>query len=585
MISDETIQAVRRSVDIVEVVSTYFPLKRRGANYWAPCPFHEEKTPSFSVHPEKQIFKCFGCGKAGGAVTFVMEYLKVGYPEAIRMLAERAGIPVKTSGKGEGGPPRDELLRVQEWAAGVFREILQKAPEAEAARRFLARRGVSDETAEGFRLGYSMDSWDHLLGRARRAGIDPDLLAAAGLARRREKGEGYYDFFRGRVMFPIAERSGRIVAFGARALGDEPPKFLNSPESKIFSKGRGFYGLDLARDEWERTRTAYVVEGYLDVVIPFQAGVRGLVATLGTALTREHLKVLRRHVDKVVLVFDGDAAGRRASERGLDLLLEEDMESFVAGLPEGLDPDDVVVRQGPEALRAILQRPVEVFDFLLETLLARHGGQTPAGKTRVVEEMLGRLAAVPDGVKREFLIQRLAERFGLEARVLRGRLEAHVSRSGAAAPAAGAPADPAKAAVEEAAHGLLACAAADPEAARRLRETVPLDWYPTEATRRVAQALYGQLEGGGVVDREKLLWDPATASAAAEVLSREVVREEIPRRMEGYLDRLSREAERREGLALRGRLRQAATEGERDEILRRVVQVRRREDRGRLPGR
>lgn len=583
MISEETIQAVRQSVDIVEVVSAYFPLKKRGANYWAPCPFHEEKTPSFSVHPEKQIFKCFGCGKAGGAVTFVMEYLKVDYPEAIRLLAGKAGIPVKMAGPAEKGPSRDELLRVQEWAAGVFHQQLRKAPEAEEARRFLARRGVDDGTVERFRLGYSLNGWDHLLERARREGIGRELLVAAGLARKREGREGYYDFFRGRVMFPITERSGRVIAFGARALGEEGPKFINSPESKIFSKGRGLYGLDLAREEWERTRTAYVVEGYLDVVIPYQAGVRGLVATLGTALTRDHLKILRRHVDRVVLVFDGDAAGQKASERGLDLLLEEDLESFVVGLPEGMDPDDVVVRQGPEALRSILDHPMEVFDCLLASLRARHGGETPASRTRIVEAALQRLAGVPDGIKREFLVQKLAGQFGLDAGGLMRRLEVRTGPGGAVE----AEGDPADAAVEEAARGVLACAAADPEAARRLCQAVPLEWYPTEPTRRLAQALYRQLEEGGAVDREGLLWDPATAPLAAEVFSREVGREEARRRMQGYLDRLAREAERREGAALRERLRKAATEEERNEILRRLVEVRRRcpEDRGRLPGR
>ncbi len=589
MISDETLLEVRRSVDIVEVVSSYLPLKRRGANYWAPCPFHEEKTPSFSVHPEKQIFKCFGCQKAGGAVTFVMEYLKVDFPEAIRMLAERAGIPVKYEGRaGQEGPRREDLMRANEWAAGVFRGLLRRAPEAEAARRFLSRRGVGDEAAEIFGLGYSMDSWSHLLERGRRNGMSPELLAAAGLARKAEGKEGYYDFFRARVMFPIAERSGRTVAFGARTLGDDQPKFINSPDSRIFSKGRGLYGLHLARDEWERTRTAYVVEGYLDVVIPWQAGVRGLVATLGTALTREHLKVLRRHVDKVVLVFDADAAGRKASERGLDLLLSEEMEAFVAGLPEGRDPDDVVLGNGPEALRAVLEKPREVFDFLMESLLARHGGGTASAKTRIVEEALQRVAAVPSGVKREFLIQQLAGRFGLDEGTLRGRLEAlrrDEIRADAAVPEAPAPMTP----VERICRDILALVVAVPEISRLVREAMPLERYPEGVTRRIAEAAYGLLERTGRVeggDLVALLRDPAEARAAADMLAGNVSREDADRKVKGLLEKYACESHLRES-AERRRGFQGASQEEVDELLRRTMEERRRlpENRGLLPGR
>jgi len=588
LISDETVLEVRRSVDIVEVVSAYFPLKRRGANYWAPCPFHEEKTPSFSVHPEKQIFKCFGCGKAGSAVTFVMEYLKVDYPEAILVLAERAGIPVKYSGRSEGGPGRDELLKANEWAAGVFRSLLKQSPQAEPARQFLARRGVSDETAELFGLGYSMDSWDYLLDRGRRNGMSPELLAAAGLARKREGKEGHYDFFRGRVMFPIVDRTGRTVAFGARTLGDDQPKFINSPESKIFSKGRGFYGLHLAKEEWDKGRTAWVVEGYLDVVIPHQAGVRGLVATLGTALTRDHLKVLRRHVDKVVLVFDADAAGQKASERGLDLLLSEDLESFVAGLPEGLDPDDVVVRQGPGALREILDRPKEVFEFLMESLLAKHGDGTPAAKTRVVEEVLQRLVTVPGDVKREFLLQQLSRRFGVEERTLRGRLEVLRGAQPAEEEPPPAPEAPVPM-LEEAARGLLSYAVAVPAVAGRVREAMPPERYPTEATRRVAEVAYGLLERTGKVDGADLMMllrEPDAAQVAAEVLRRDVDREGAERQVAGYLLKLDGAASRKESRERQARFR-GASGAEQDDLLRQTMESRRRrpEDRGRMPGR
>lgn len=589
LIADETILEVKRAVDIVEIVSGYFPLKRAGSNYKALCPFHEEKTPSFNVNPERQIFVCFGCGKKGDVITFVMEQERVDYPEAIRILADKAGVRVRyREGGAPEGPGREDLYRVNEWAAGVFRSLLKEAPEAQAAREFLARRGVKEETAELFRLGYSMAAWEDLVGRARRAGFSEALLAAAGLAVPREGRGGCYDRFRGRVMFPIAAPQGRVVAFGARALGEEQPKFLNSPETAVFSKGRGFYGLSLAREELERTRTAYVVEGYLDVIVPYQAGVRGLVATLGTALTREHLKVLRRYADKVVLVFDADAAGRKAAERGLDLLLSENMDVFVAELPAGMDPDDVVLRHGPDRLRECLERPREIFDFLMAALSARHGEGTPSAKARIVEEMLERLGQIPDPVKRELLLQALAARFGLEERALRARLERAAAPPGP--PGGGAPAPGAAESVSaRAAREALACAAADPGCAARLRHEVPPERYPTEALRKVAEAAYALFDRTGAVDGRELvasLREPALIEEAAGVLALGVTREAAPGRFRVAREALDREFFLEESRRLRARLRSATPEEE-VELLRKVMEARRARprDHGLFPGR
>jgi DNA primase len=587
LISQETILEVKRAIDIHEVVSAYVPLKRAGSSYKALCPFHEEKTPSFNVNPERQYFKCFGCGKGGDAITFVMAFEKVDYPEAIRLLADKAGIPVKTEDRGgDAGPRREDLYRVHEWAAGVFRGLLQKAPEAEPAREFLVRRGVTEEASERFGLGFSMDSWDHLLSRARRAGFDDRLLVASGLAVERESRTGCYDRFRGRLVFPIASPQGKVIAFGARTLKDEQPKFINSPETAIFSKGRGFYGLNAARETLEETKTAYIVEGYLDVIVPFQAGVRGLVATLGTALTREHLKILRRYAEKVVLVFDADAAGQKASERGLDLLLSENVDIFVAELPAGMDPDDVVLKEGPERLRACLEKPREIFSFLMESLAAKHGTETPAAKTRIIEEMVERIGQIPDPVKQEILVQQLAARFGIEERTLRGRL----ARAAEGRPEEAPPAPPGPVpAHEQAARELLAWVLADPVQAARIRAEVPADRYPTDGLRRIARTAYelhdrsGQVSGRDLV---ALLEDPALMETAADVLSLEVERARAPGRVAACLDRLGREEHRSEARDRRARLKNASPEEEAD-LLRQVMAARKRrpKDHGLLPGR
>jgi len=571
LIADETILEVKRSVDITEIVSGYIPLKRAGASYKALCPFHEEKSPSFIVTPTRQTFKCFGCGKGGDAINFVMAHENVDYPEAIRILAARSGITVKYKEGGKDGIGRDDLYKVLEWAQEVFRGLLLKAPEAEVARSFLTRRGVSDETSDLFKLGFSMESWDYLLQRGRKAGFDDKTLAAAGLAIEREGRGGYYDRFRGRVVFPIHDPRGRTIGFGARTLKDEQPKFLNSPETAVFSKGRGFYGLHLNKEEIEKTRTVYIVEGYLDVVIPYMAGVKGLVATLGTALTKDHLKILRRYADKVVLVFDSDAAGQKASERGLDLLLTENVDIFVASLPPGMDPDDVVIKQGPDKLRECLNTPREIFGFLTDALSAKHGTSTPASIGRIVEEMLERVNQIPDPVKQEILVQQLAAKFGIEERTLRGRL-ARKREGESAVPAPiemARPAAPPNPTMEKAARELLACAFADKAAAEKIRAEFPAERYPSDLLRLIAATAYRIFDQNGEIstsDLVALLQDASAMELAAAIGDLEIDPATAANRAAGSLKSLGLAEARSEYQGKRGRLNDTSEEAQREEL-------------------
>jgi DNA primase len=585
LIADETILEVKRALDIAEVITAYFPLRRAGSNLKALCPFHDEKTPSFNVRPTTQTYHCFGCGKGGDLISFVMEFEKVDYPEAIRILADRAGVPIRyKEGGAEEGPGRREIAQANEWAAGVFRSVLKTAPEGQIARDFLKRRGVTDETAELFGLGHSVDAWDYLLQRARTAGISPRTLQAAGLVIERTEGkQGHYDRFRGRVVFPIGDLWGKPIAFGARTLKDEHPKFINSPETKIFSKGRGFYGLHLAKDVLEETKTIYIVEGYLDVVIPYQAGVKGLVATLGTSLTRDHLKILRRYVEKVVLVFDADAAGQKASERGLDLLLTENVDIFVAELPAGLDPDDVVLQHGPDRLRECLEKPREIFDFLMTSLSAKHGTSTPAAKARIVDEMMERVGLIPDAVKREILVQQLAQRFGLAERTLKDRLN---RTEAPAAPAL--PEPPVAEPLIAAARNLLACIAADPATAVAVRKAVPLERYPTAPLRKIAEAAYAVIDRLGAASGREwtaALAEPALASLAASILAEEVDPAQAPARALEAGRALEQAQARSESRDILARLKTAQGE-EQDALLRRITEGRKNKpDHTRLPGR
>jgi DNA primase len=574
-LSDETVLAVKRAVEIYEVVSAYFPLKKAGSNYKACCPFHEEKTPSFNVHPEKQIYKCFGCGEAGDAISFVMKHENVEFVDAIKILAEKYAIPITyTDDGGPRGPSKEDLIRVCEWAAAIFRKQLETSGEGQKARDFLQRRGVTPETSETWRLGYSMESWDGLVNRARKAGIAEPLLLAAGLVKPRESG-GVYDTFRGRVMFPIFDVRGKVVAFGARTLGDDQPKFLNSPETAAFSKGRTLFGLNAAKDAVEDTKTLYIVEGYLDVIIPHQAKVPGFVATLGTALTREHLKVLRRYADKVVLVYDADAAGQKASERGLDLLLAEDMDLFVAKLPAGEDPDDVVVKHGAEALRERVSKPQEMFEFLVSSLCDKIDASTPNGKTRVVEELMDRIAQIPSDVKREVLVQQVATRFAMPDHVLRERLK---KAPAAAAGAVRIPVQPVKAPVEPG-HPvgitLLSLLLHGPTSAA-VRARLKAEQFPSETTRRIAAKAYAHLDAGRDLtgsDLVALMQEAALMQVAAEAAGRDVPADRANKMLDECVDYLSSQEYKAKAQAIHQGLKSASTE-EQDRLLRELMKAR-----------
>ncbi|HEV3028602.1 MAG TPA: toprim domain-containing protein, partial [Planctomycetota bacterium] len=399
---------------------------------------------------------------------------------------------------------------------------------------------------------------------------DDKTLAAAGLAIEREGRGGYYDRFRGRVVFPIHDPRGRAIGFGARTLKDEQPKFLNSPETAVFSKGRGFYGLHLSKEEIEKTRTVYIVEGYLDVIVPFQAGVKGLVATLGTALTREHLKILRRYADKVVLVFDSDAAGQKASERGLDLLLSENVDIFVAKLPPGLDPDDVVIQEGPEKLRQCLEHPREIFGFLMDALSAKHGTETPAAIGRIVEEMIERLGLIPDPVKQEILVQQLAAKFGIEERTLRGRLaRKRENEPSADAPERPEPVVPVSPTLDQAARELLACALSDKAVAARIRREVPAERYPTAILRKIAETAYALLDKAGEINRGDLvalLQDAAAMEVAAGIVDMDVDPANAAERAQGCQLSMGLAEAKSEYRGLQGRLNEASEQEQREKL-------------------
>ena len=355
-IPEEVIERVREHYDIVDVVGRYVQLKKSGRNYFGLCPFHSEKTPSFSVSPEKQIYYCFGCGEGGNVIKFIMEMEQLTFVEAVRRLAEEAAIPlpqVGTISDPEDGP-RKRMREALEWACRLYHHILLNTDQGRDAFRYLQERGVSMETIKEFRLGYAPSSGDILLRFLKRKGFSEKLQEEAGLISSSDSAtlpRRFFDRFRGRVMFPIHDSQGRVIAFGGRMLGEGHPKYLNSPETPLFHKGRQLFNFHRARRAIRRERQAILFEGYMDVIAAWQAGIQTGVASLGTSLSDDQARMIRLNAEHVTICYDADDAGQAAADRGLEVLKERGCLVKVAQMPPGMDPDDFLRKRGADAFR------------------------------------------------------------------------------------------------------------------------------------------------------------------------------------------------------------------------------------------
>ena len=421
----EILQEIQSRIGILEVIGQYVSLRKRGRTYLGLCPFHDEKTPSFNVDPVKGMFYCFGCHAGGDVFSFLTRIENRGFMEVVRELAERAHVdlpqPRLSPEERRKADERERLHDILEIAAGYYERALMGSPHGPAAE-YLKKRGIPPETAREFRLGFAADGWQNLADYLKRNGHPLFLAEKAGLLVPRPRDQhSYYDRFRDRVMFPIRDVSGKVIGFGGRVLGDGEPKYLNSPETILFNKSRTLFGLDLARRAIGREETAVVVEGNFDTISLHAAGVRNVVATCGTSLTREHLRVLKRYTRRIVLVYDGDAAGIKAAERSLSLFLEEDLWPFFVPLPPGKDPDDVVREEGGEAFKTRIAQAVPLFEFVIRRLAASAHGSAMAQET-ALEELSPLFNAFrkvrPE--KLEYYYSFVARHFGLSDHTVRG---------------------------------------------------------------------------------------------------------------------------------------------------------------------
>ena len=434
LISEETIQRVSDANDIVDLISSYFPLKRAGTSFRALCPFHREKSPSFHVNPARQNYHCFGCGAGGGVLRFVMEYEHLDFPSAVRRLAQRAGIPIieeaSTAEDHQKHGLRQRLLALHAEASTWFHDQLLKSPDASQARDYLKSRGLNSTIAKSWQLGFAPGSWDALLTHLRGRRFTQEEILQSGLASSKDEpprsGSTLYSRFRNRVMFPIRNDYGEVIAFSGRILEADAKaaKYVNSPETPLFTKGRVLYGLDKTKRDLIEKNAAIVCEGQIDLISAFEAGIRNVIAPQGTAFTGDQARLLKRYVETVLLCFDSDAAGKKAAARSLPALLSQGLLVKIVTLPQGEDPDSLIRNSGAEAFLEVINNATDFFEHSLNEAFASGELNDSAGKSRLVSRIAPPLALVQDAVLRETILGRTASRLGLPQGAIRVAMKA-----------------------------------------------------------------------------------------------------------------------------------------------------------------
>ncbi len=416
-ISPAKIDEVRFASDIVSVISGYLSLQKKGKNYFGLCPFHKEKTPSFSVNAEQQIFHCFGCGEGGNVFTFIMKIEGVTFPESVRFLAKAAGIVIPEDDQQDIAQYRQKeaLYHANNLAAEFYENYLLTAKAAQKGRDYLQNRGIPQSVLKTFGIGFAPDGWDHLLTFAEKQSVKPEILEKAGLVIKKQEG-GYYDRFRGRVTFAIRNINGQVVGFGARRIvNDNTPKYINSPETEIYQKRQILYGLYQARDFVRRENRVIIVEGYTDYTSMFQNGVQNVVATSGTALTEDHARLLHRYTPNAIVLFDNDSAGAAATLRGAEILLASGMEVSICILPQGKDPDEFARAKGEKGVREMLELATPFLDYKMN--IAPQNA-SPAQQAETIRDLLSTFSKISDPLKKTLMIKNTAVKFQIQESLL-----------------------------------------------------------------------------------------------------------------------------------------------------------------------
>lgn len=424
MIPDEKVREVAERVSIFEVVSDYVQLRRAGTNYVGLCPFHAEKTPSFNVNPAREAFHCFGCGAGGNAFSFVMKIEGIGFPEAVKLLARKAGVEIEerqlTPAEKHAQSERQTFQRINDLVTGFYRSVLERQPEGAVARTYLAQRNADGIIAEAYRLGFAPDRNDALVKHLKANGVELESALKLGVVRKSDR--GWYDQFRNRLMFPIRDVKGNVIAFAGRVLDASLPKYINSPESPLYHKSSVLYGMDMALPAIRHENSVIIVEGYFDHLALYRAGIRNVVATCGTALTATHAGLIKRHAAKVYTLFDSDPAGRKATIRSMETFMEQRLPAYVISLPQGDDPDSFLARNPVDDFRICLEKARPAFEFFVRSLLALTPPDSVDSKVRIIDELTPRFRKIADPVERDLYEKEICRLLGITVHAFRKRL-------------------------------------------------------------------------------------------------------------------------------------------------------------------
>jgi len=582
LISDDVINQIRDRVDIAEIVGQHVALTRTGQNLKGLCPFHQEKSPSFTVSSSRQIFHCFGCGAGGNVYTFLMKLTGSAFPEIVRDLGRKVGVDVPDAAGGYSNEARTQLSRLERLnaAAGAwYQRVLTEGPAGAQARAYLESRGITPHTSAQFNIGYAPPEWDGLTKAMLKEGFAPADLVAAGLSIPRDHNgsqktaaSGHYDRFRSRIMFPITDLRKRVVAFGGRVLGDGMPKYLNSPETPLFKKGQTLFALDAAREAAGQQHTLIIVEGYFDAVALHQAGIRHVAATLGTALTPEHITVIRRFASNIVLLFDPDQAGVRAALRTLDLFVNSGLSVKVVSLPEGDDPDTYVRQHGAEEFAALHRAAPSLLDFAVEHSLRSAESGSVEDRIRAVDAVLRILQKGAHPIEREERIRLVAERLGLNQQRLIDRYPALVSEDHRRPDRSMKPqalSAPPKVKVYPEERDLAHLLVQGSLSAADVRKLSP-EAFSTPAYRRLIDCAMQHLGADGRVSVRNLLnaliSDDVCGSLVSELSMQEQHYDDVPAHIAGCLETLERRGRERRMGALIQELKVAERERREDEV-------------------
>lgn len=504
--SDELIEEIRINNDIVDVVSEYVRLEKRGKNHFGLCPFHREKTPSFSVEEVKQIFYCFGCGKGGNVFQFISLAEKIDFIDAVRLLADRAKITLPESDDAEEAARaklKQQVTDINLLAARYYNDVFN-SEKGKVARDYLKKREISESTARKFGLGYSPDQWDSLYQHLKSSGISDEQMLKSGLIQKSSKGQ-LYDRFRGRLMFPIFDVRGIVIGFGGRVMDDSMPKYMNSPETVVYSKGRHLYALNFAKNS--DSERIIVVEGYMDVISLYQSGINNVVASLGTALTESQGRLLKKYAQEIVISYDSDTAGQAATQRGLDLLNNIGCNVKVLTVPDGKDPDDFIRRSGPDSFRRLIDKSLSLVEYKIKVLRVGHDLSTTEGKIAFLNKAAAVLAKVDNAVEREMYIKKLSAEYEISEEAMLSEVLRRTRRSRTssgkslkianaveAAKRASAPVDEVQEKILQSERFILSLLCVDNSIYPVLKEHFKVNEITGEENKRIAGIIYSKLD-------------------------------------------------------------------------------------------